>query len=134
MMKIIFIIFLVFHKRISEEIICHERCQLCTSAYTSDSHECDSCKPNTFFIENTKNCYFDHELPHFYLDDWIFKMCQNNCYECTDDTGICISCNRGSQFNEITRHCEPCDSGEYIYVSDGIEDCYLPLKIFIHAN
>ena len=128
-MKITFIFFLVFHKIISEDIICHERCEICTSTYTTDSQQCDTCKENTFLLEGTRNCYYDYELPHFYLDE-IFKMCQNNCYECTDNSDICISCNRGSQFNEETRHCEPCNTDEYIYVSDGIEDCYLPFKNF----
>ena len=76
--------------------------------------------------------FYDHEIPNFYLDSssFTFKLCQNNCYECLDNSGICISCLRGYQFNEDTKRCDQCSSSEYIYISDGIEDCYLPFKNF----
>ena len=74
-------------------------------------------------MENSKNCYYDYELPNYYLDNNILKPCSSPCYECIDNTNNCKSCIEGYSYNKKSQACEQCPSKEYIFILYSPENC-----------
>ena len=56
-MKRFITIVMIFHLIISQDNICFESCQSCTSKGNGDSHQCNICNNGLFLIENTQNCF-----------------------------------------------------------------------------
>ena len=117
------ILFFLFIKKIICEIICHERCKTCSSNSTLESFECDSCINGTYLMENSKNCYYDYELPNYYLDNNILKPCLSPCYECHDNNNKCKSCLEGYSYSKELHTCEQCPSNEYIFILYSPDNC-----------
>ena len=124
-----FLFFFFFNFQKINTQICHERCASCTQMATNTSHNCDTCKEGTYFLEGEKNCYYDYEKPDYYIDTTTHNLrkCQNNCYQCNESK--CLNCLRGYQLNE-NYECRECLNNEYIYISDGIEFCQGSKKDF----
>ena len=117
------ILFFLFIKKIISIIICHERCKTCSFNSTPESFECDSCINGTYLMEDSKNCYYDYELPNYYLDNDTLKPCSSPCYECIGNTNNCESCIEGYSYNKESHSCEQCPSTEYIFILYSPENC-----------
>ena len=122
------------------EIVCHERCQICSANPTESSQECDTCKERVrvkydneiiYFAEGTKNCYADHEKPDYYISEGILKKCPNHCYQCQNEN-LCLSCERGYVKNGET--CEKCPEDRYTFITDALEYCEGTHKNFYHCK
>ena len=89
-----------FHK-------CYDSCKRCINAGTNSNHNCEECRDNYYFEENTKNCLdFSYLEKGYYFDNFTinhelnespkFKKCYENCKSCTisliDDNMNCILC------------------------------------------
>ena len=126
-MRMSYFFFLLLIKKIICE--CYYRCIECQEDATPDflNHYCKTCINNTYLLVNSKNCYYTYELPNYYLDSSTnkFQSCSstNNCYECLDSSTTCKSCKRGYEYNENLNNCEICNSDNYIYVLDDVENC-----------
>ena len=108
--------------------ICHEKCKTCKIlSIDSTNMTCLSCRDNLYFQVNTSNCVNMEDYPSYYLNktDNILYPCSlfnSNCYECDpymNNTGICLSCNQGYKYNNITNECEKCNEDEFpVIISD----------------
>ena len=121
-------------------IVCHERCQTCSTFATTDSQECDTCVatatvkyPNELIypVEGEKNCNADHERPDHYISGGILKKCPNHCYQCNDENS-CLSCERGYSLNGVT--CDKCSEDKYTLITDALEYCQASHKNFYHCK
>ena len=90
-----------FHK-------CYDSCKRCSvDGIDENNQNCDECKENYYFEENTKNCFnSSYTEKGYYLDNFTinvelselhqFKKCYANCKTCNnyliDDDMNCISC------------------------------------------
>ena len=77
---------------------CFSNCMTCTFIGTNiQDQKCDTCLPEYYFVEGTKNC-FDEAPEGYYLDDeeQIFKKCYQNCKTCSKKGEIynhnCLTC------------------------------------------
>ena len=132
---LIFMFYLLFIKDISSSDICSDRCLTCVQnpehEYDEFYQNCETCKEGLHLLDETVNCYYDYELPGFYFDSNYnaFKQClrEYNCYECDSPTN-CLSCLRGSEYEDNIYWCEPCNINYYIYVLESPENCQMKDK------
>ena len=80
---------------------CFDNCMTCKIFGTGiDNQQCDTCIPDYYFVEGTKNCLEDSP-EGYYLDEEeeIHKKCYESCKTCTNkkekNTHNCITCNEG---------------------------------------
>ena len=120
-----FYILIFIIKNINAQISCDKNCEICSEGL---NNECEKCINNTYMIEGTNNCFNKNELPNFYIDKLsnILKPCTSPCYECSDNSNNCLSCERGYILNEESMQCIQCSSGNYIFIIDESEKCYPP--------
>ena len=103
---------------------CYRTCKTCGEGSNYIDNECITCIDGTYMLLNSKNCYYQFELPKCYLNTNTerFNYCSPSCYECSDNENNCISCPRRYILNG--NDCkETCLENEYIYISDGKEKC-----------
>ena len=121
---IVYILLIKFKKYVSESN-CFRTCQTCNEGSNDIDNECISCIEGTYMLLNSKNCYYQFELPKCYLDASIemFNYCSSSCYECLVNENNCISCPRKYLINEQNQCIDTCPENEYIYILDGKEKC-----------
>ena len=131
---LLFILYLWIIKTIrwSSSFSCNsERCSNCMSNPSRENdfyyHNCESCKDQLYLLINTNNCYYNYELPGFYINSITnqFEPCSSDCYECINSPTECISCLRGEEYNEISNNCRECDINNYIYILESPENCQM---------
>ena len=130
---IIILIFLFFSFSLE---VCNPGFILCldkNSYFNDKDMKCSSCADGLVFITNTTNCVNKTHFPDYYLNitENILYPCslfnESNCYECDPylkTKGICLSCNRGYIYNNVTNECKKCEKGEYEIIINDFENCY----------
>ena len=113
---------------------CYPNCEDCIDfSYESKDMKCTSCIAGFFFIFNTSNCEEKSKFPNYYLNktDNILYPCsffaERHCYECDpylDTKGICLSCERGYEYNKDTNECEQCGENEYSIILSDFDNCF----------
>ena len=113
---------------INAQTSCDKNCDICSPSLDNLNSECEKCINNTYMEEDTKYCFYKKERPNFYFDEAlnILKSCALPCYECSDNSSNCLSCERGYILNKETKQCIPCSTDNYIFIIDQSEKCYPP--------
>ena len=111
---------------------CHEKCQTCKEfSLDSTNMKCLSCKNNLNFLVNTSNCVDKDDYPSYYLNitDQILYPCSNfksNCYECeqfNENSGKCLSCEKGYKYNDNLQECQKCNQDEFPVIITNFFNC-----------
>jgi len=130
---ILFIFYLLIIKEIRWSFSCNdERCSNCVNSPSHETdfyyHNCETCKEELYLLIETNNCYYNYELPGFYITSTnMFEPCssENNCYECIDSPTKCISCLRGAEYDETSNSCIKCNTNNYMYILESPENCQM---------
>ena len=114
---------------------CRSGCKTCdeNAENSSKDMKCYTCASEYYLIVNTSNCGKPKYFPDYYLNKTENKLypCSffkdSNCYECNpylkNTQGICLSCNRGYKYDNITKECKKCEENEYPIIINDFENC-----------
>ena len=116
-----------FHK-------CYPSCKRCTTGKVDENHNCEECKDNFYFEENTNNCYdSSYTEQGFYLDTFtidleselpIFKKCYSKCKTCDnymiDENMNCLTCINEYYKIKDTKNCITDITNNGYYLKDNI--------------
>ena len=94
---------------------CHKNCYICHKNVISDNEQyCTKCNSNSYFIENTENCFEKTPLMHYFNKDInMYSRCYDTCLTCSDketnSTNMnCITCVDGYKFYSKNNNCLNC--------------------------
>ena len=106
--------------------LCYRTCLSCSGLGNDTFHNCDSCKPNHYFIIETKNCINEEYATNngFYLDniDHNFHICNIACLKCY------------KQYENNNTNCLECNTEQGYYPLSGKDSAYCYNNITIEKG
>ena len=98
--------------------LCYSTCASCSYSGNNSFHNCNTCKPDHYFLDNTKNCVNMEYAANngYFLNtiNYVFQKCDKACSKCIsayeNDNTNCIECNN--------------EKGYYLVFDSDTNNCY----------